>query len=309
MTARDMNATAENTLDMTDLSLQSAEFTYTKADFERVRALIHRRAGISLSDAKHNMVYSRLSRRLRAKGLKSFAQYLDLLESGQHTEWEAFTNCLTTNLTAFFREAHHFSALKEHLHAWRGRTPITLWCAAVSTGEEAYSMAITACEAFSTMTPPVRILASDIDTHVLDTARAGVYTAAGTAGLAEERRRRYFVRGGPNGEPVFRVRPELAALVQFQQINLLDAAWPASSGLAAIFCRNVMIYFDKPTQQHIVERMRGLLDLRGLLFIGHSESLVFVSDCYKLRGKTIYEPVAPARATCVQTAVQGASEA
>jgi len=278
---------------MNSIDSLAHEFLYTQDDFERVRALIHRRAGISLSPAKQSMVYSRLSRRLRARGLKSFQQYLDLLESDGHTEWEAFTNCLTTNLTAFFREAHHFTVLAQLLRDWKGRTPITLWSAAVSTGEEAYSMAMTACEAFSSMTPPVRIIASDIDTHVLDIARAGVYSLERAAGVSEERMRRYFVRGGAAPEGSVRVRPELASLVQFQQVNLLSPGWPTLTELGAIFCRNVMIYFDKAAQRRVVDRMRAMMHTQGLLFVGHSESLVFVSDLYRLRGKTVYEPVPP----------------
>ena len=154
------------------------EFDFTKSDFERVRALIYQRAGISLADSKQEMVYSRLARRLRATGIQSFGKYLDDLEAGRlGEEWEAFTNALTTNLTSFFREAHHFPLLADHVNGLRGREsgPLTVWCSASSTGEEPYSIAMTLCEAFNTLTPPVQIVATDIDTNVLATASEGVY--------------------------------------------------------------------------------------------------------------------------------------
>jgi len=142
------------------------EFDFTARDFERVRAAIHKRAGIALAESKQEMVYSRLARRLRATGIDSFTSYLDRLEQGGDAdEWEAFTNALTTNLTSFFREAHHFPILAEHIKK-KGREPIEIWCSAASTGEEPYSIAMTACEAYNTLTPPVRIIATDIDTNV-----------------------------------------------------------------------------------------------------------------------------------------------
>src|SRR3954465_10032969 len=162
-------------------SESSKEFNFTASDFERVRAMIYKKAGISLADSKQEMVYSRLARRLRATGMDSFARYLDALESGRlggntGQEWEAFTNALTTNLTSFFREAHHFPLLAEHVLKTRRQHSgqLTIWCSASSTGEEPYSIAMTVCEAFNTLTPPVSIIATDIDTNVLVTAGAGV---------------------------------------------------------------------------------------------------------------------------------------
>jgi chemotaxis protein methyltransferase CheR len=152
------------------------EFEFTKSDFDKIRALIYRRAGIALTESKQEMVYSRIARRLRATGTTSFASYLDSLEKGKDDgEWEAFTNALTTNLTSFFREEHHFPILAEHVR--QVKEPIAVWCAASSTGEEPYSIAMTLCEAFDTLTPPAHIVATDIDTNVLATAEQGVYTA------------------------------------------------------------------------------------------------------------------------------------
>jgi chemotaxis protein methyltransferase CheR len=268
------------------------EFDFTRRDFERVRALIHGRAGISLADSKQEMVYSRLARRLRATGIQSFGRYLDDLEAGRmDKEWEAFTNALTTNLTSFFREAHHFPLLLEHLIAIRKKDtrPITIWCSAASTGEEPYSIAMTACEAFNTLTPPVQIVATDIDTNVLTTAANGVYPMERLDKMAPERLRRFFLKGKGAHEGMARVRPELSNLVSFRQLNLLAEGWPVDGPFDAIFCRNVMIYFDKPTQRKILDRFVPLMKPHGLLFAGHSENFLYVSDSLRLRGKTVYE--------------------
>ncbi|OON62258.1 chemotaxis protein CheR [Massilia sp. KIM] len=268
------------------------EFEFTRRDFERVRALIYQRAGISLADSKQEMVYSRLARRLRATGIQSFGRYLDDLEAGRMTsEWESFTNALTTNLTSFFREAHHFPLLAEHLLQLKrqGGGPLTIWCSAASTGEEPYSIAMTACEAFNTLTPPVQVIATDIDTNVLATGANGVYPMERVDKMAPERLRRFFLKGKGNHEGMARVRPELRQLVSFRQLNLLADGWPVDGPFDAIFCRNVMIYFDKATQRKILSRFVPLMKPHALLFAGHSENFLYVSDSLRLRGKTVYE--------------------
>ena len=272
------------------------EFVFTRADFERVRALIHERAGISLTPAKQNMVYSRLSRRLRERGLSRFDDYLELLQSDDTQEWESFVNSLTTNLTSFFRESHHFPLLAQMLKLRQRGTTAQIWCTAASTGEEPYSLAITACETFGTLAPPVRIIASDIDTQVLETADLGIYAEERWKGLSQEQLKKYFLRGGGANAGKARVRPELRALVDFRSINLLAGNWRVPKDLAAIFCRNVMIYFDRPTQLQVVTRFAPLLAADGLLFVGHSESLAQASHLFRLRGKTVYELARPAAA-------------
>jgi chemotaxis protein methyltransferase CheR len=264
------------------------EFNFTKSDFERVRALIYQRAGISLADSKQEMVYSRLARRLRATGIVSFDRYLDDLEAGRlGEEWESFTNALTTNLTSFFREAHHFPLLAEHIkHALH---PITIWCSASSTGEEPYSIAMTACEAFNSLSPPVQIIATDIDTNVLSTGANGVYGIDRLEKMSAERAKRFFLRGKGDQEGMVRVRPELRQLVTFKQLNLLSDKWPLNGQFDVIFCRNVMIYFDKATQRKILSRFVPLMKPQALLFAGHSENFLYVSESLKLRGKTVYE--------------------
>lgn len=266
----------------------SKEFEFTVRDFERVRALIHKRAGIALAESKQEMVYSRLARRLRATGIGSFAMYLDRLEHGTSAnEWEAFTNALTTNLTSFFREAHHFPMLAEHLK--KIKEPIEIWCSASSTGEEPYSIAMTACEVFNTLTPPVRIIATDIDTNVLNTGADGVYAIERLDKMAPERAKRFFLRGKGAQAGLARVRPELRQMITFKQVNLLADQWGISGPFDVIFCRNVMIYFDKPTQGKILDRFAPLMKSDGLLFAGHSENFLYVCDAFKLRGKTVYE--------------------
>lgn len=262
------------------------EFEFTQRDFEEVRKLIYEHAGISLSDAKEDMVYSRLARRLRATGLKTFRDYLNLLRTDDEAEWEAFVNSLTTNLTDFFREAHHFTILKEFLRGRRDR-PITIWSAASSTGEEPYSIAMTAVEALGG-TSSVKVLASDLDTNVLKKAADGVYPVERLAKVSESLQRQFFLRGTGEREGMAKVKPELRNVVDFFRLNLLDNTWSIRGPLDVIFCRNVMIYFDKPTQYRILQKMKPLLKPDGLLVVGHSEALYHATDLFRLRGQTVY---------------------
>ena len=272
------------------------EFHYTRDDFERVRKLVYQRAGISLSDSKDQMVYSRLARRLRSLNLGSFAAYFDYLQQDEE-EWQQFVNALTTNLTAFFREEHHFDSLAKHLRQHAGeRRRMRIWCSASSTGEEPYSIAITAMEAFGSLTPPVDIMASDIDTGVLATAAEGIYPLHRIDQLSAERKKRFFLRGKGAQAGKVRVRDELRAMIEFRQINLLDNQWDLAPGLDVIFCRNVMIYFDKPTQQKLLGRMVHLLRPDGLFFAGHSESFTQAGHLVQLIGRTVYR-VTPGRTT------------
>jgi chemotaxis protein methyltransferase CheR len=268
---------------------EGREFHFTKKDFDRVCKLIYDHAGISLSDSKQELVYSRLSRRLRATGLSNFVDYLALLESNNKAEWEEFANSLTTNLTSFFREAHHFPVLAAHLRAVRGKHPITLWCSAASTGEEAYTMAMTVLDTLGRDASQVKILATDLDTSVLATARAGVYPEERIAKLPEDVVKRFFQRGTGAQLGMVSVRQELRDMVTFRQLNLLDTNWPVRTPLDVIFCRNVMIYFDKTTQLSILKKFAPLLRSDGLLFAGHSESFHHADEYFKLRGKTVYE--------------------
>jgi chemotaxis protein methyltransferase CheR len=286
-----MPATLSAALSPSALTLAAEpEFTMSPADFERVRELIYQRAGISLNAGNQAMVYSRLTRRLRENGQRSFADYLAWLErSGSDAEWQEFVNCLTTNLTAFFREEHHFQALVQDLRA-RAARPIRIWCSAASTGEEPYSIAMTVVEALGA-SAPVRVVCSDIDTRVLASAQRGIYPAD-SRGLDPERLRRHFLRGTGANAGSIRVRPELARMVEFRTFNLMSGSY-ASLGdpFDMVFCRNVMIYFDHATQRRVLERIHGVLRPGGLLYVGHSENFTDSRDLFRLRGKTIYERV------------------
>ncbi|MCB5183807.1 chemotaxis protein CheR [Methylobacillus gramineus] len=264
------------------------EFDFTAEDFSRVRKMIYQVAGISLAESKHEMVYSRLARRLRATGISNFQRYLDQLEAtGDAEEWEAFTNALTTNLTSFFRENHHFPILTEHIR--KTSQPISIWCCASSTGEEPYSLAITVCEAFGTLKPPVEIVATDIDTNVLATAASGVYPYDRIEKLPIEQKKKFFLKGTGAQQGFVRVRDDLRKLITFKPLNLLANSWPVTGPFDAIFCRNVMIYFDKPTQSTILKKFAPLMKPDGLLFAGHSENFLYATDAFRLRGKTVYE--------------------
>lgn len=267
----------------------SREFHFTAQDFQRVCKLIYDHAGISLNASKQELVYSRLSRRLRATGIKTFSEYLKLLEQNNEREWEAFANSLTTNLTSFFREPHHFPLLAEQLKKIGNTRPIVIWCSASSTGEEPYSLAMTAINAFNSFTPPVKIIATDIDTNVLDTARQGVYAYDRVEKLDEALIKRFFFKCTGAQEGFVKVRPELQSMITFRKLNLLDASWPIRDKVDVIFCRNVMIYFDKATQLAVLKKMAPLLRADGLLYAGHSESFYQAEAYFKLRGKTVYE--------------------
>ncbi len=265
------------------------EFTFSSADFERVRQLIYQHAGISLHAGKQAMVYSRLSRRLRETSQRSFSQYLQSLEGlpPSHPEWQEFVNCLTTNLTSFFREEHHFQMLATELKARAGQN-VRIWCNAASTGEEPYSLAMTCTE--NMPSGSAKITASDIDTKVLATAGRGVYNAD-ARGLSPERLRAHFLRGKGANSGSIRVKPELARLIEFRTHNLMEARWQLGEPFDIVFCRNVMIYFDGPTQRKVLERIHGVMKPKSLLFVGHSENFTESKDLFRLRGKTVYERV------------------
>jgi chemotaxis protein methyltransferase CheR len=235
------------------------------------------------------MVYSRLARRLRASGDRTFADYLARLERGDEREWETFINSLTTNLTAFFREAHHFDMLAKHLKGITERRPIKIWCSAASTGEEPYSIAMTVVETYNRFEVPVTIIASDLDTHVLEQGRRGVYALERLEKLSRERVSKFFLKGTGAQEGFARVRPELQKLITFTRVNLLDARWPVQGPLDVIFCRNVMIYFDKPTQYAILKKFVPLLREDGVMYAGHSESFLHATDLFRSLGRTAYE--------------------
>lgn len=273
---------------VTSAELSEREFAYTQQDFAAVAKRLNQLAGIRLNPSKDSMVYSRLVRRLRALKLPSFSAYLDYL-SAHPAEEQNFINALTTNLTAFFREPHHFEVLTNYLIQQPDCQ--TIWCAASSTGEEPYSIAMTVAEHYGRFDVPVQIIASDIDSHVLNTAKQGIYPLERVRELPTERLKNFFRRGVKSQAGNVRVVPELAAMVQFRQINLLQADWQLPTLIDVIFCRNVMIYFDKQTQLQLLARMVQYLPADGLYIAGHSENFAHATDLVKACGKTTYKPV------------------
>ena len=269
------------------------EFPFSDEHFRVISDRIYRFSGIRLPAAKREMVYARLARRLRALRIGSFDDYVRYLEL-EPAEWEHCTNALTTNVTAFYREEHHFNILAEHARSNPGGAePFRVWSAGCSTGEEPYTIAM--CLADALPHASFSVLATDLDTQVLAAARQGVYPLQSVLRLPEARQKRFFMRGTGRFEGKARVRREIAAHVEFERVNLMDAQWPVEAGLDAIFCRNVMIYFDKSAQRRLVERFAGLLKPRGLFFAGHAESLLDQGRHFRLRGQTVYELAAGGR--------------
>ena len=267
--------------------VSTREFAFEKADFINVQQMLFKKAGINLSDAKEAMVYSRLARRIRSKNLRSFNEYLALVNTSE-SELEQFINALTTNLTSFFREPHHFTALADYLSQ---HNVTTIWCAASSTGEEPYSIAMVVAEAYGSFKTPVKIIASDIDSKVLAKAKAGVYPLASIAKIPQHRQKQFFHKGKGANEGKVKVVDELRNMVQFKKLNLTDAKWDVKGPLDVIFCRNVMIYFDKPTQLKVLQKMVGMLKPSGLYMAGHSENFNMYTNLVRPVGKTIYRPV------------------
>lgn len=267
------------------------EFVFTTNDFSHIQKLIYAHAGISLSEQKGDLVYSRLAKRLRMHKIHRFDTYLQLLEDDYHPEWEEFINALTTNLTSFFRENHHFTRLADHIKdnfsGANATTPIKIWCAASSTGEEPYSIAMTVSNAFAKLIPPVKILATDLDTNVLEKARKGIYHIDNIGKFSSLQKERFLLQGSGSRADQVMIRPELKSLVTFKQLNLL-AEWPMKGKFDYIFCRNVMIYFDKATQYQLLEKFYKHLNRGGLLFVGHSESFPDASQIFKLDKQTVY---------------------
>ncbi len=262
------------------------EFAFSEQDFERVRQLIYKEAGISLNPTKKDMVYGRLVRRIRELKLDGFAAYVDFLQSaGGKREFELFVNALTTNLTFFFREEHHFHMLADYLKTLPAGQEISIWCAASSTGEEPYSIAMTALEALGGR-GNISILATDLDTSVLEVGRKGIYSADKITKLPAGYAARYFDKL-PDGN--YQAKAQLRNMITFSQLNLVHNNWPMRKQFDALFCRNVMIYFDRDTQFAVLKKFHPLIKPHGLLFVGHSENFYFASEFFALRGKTVYE--------------------
>jgi chemotaxis protein methyltransferase CheR len=268
------------------------EFEFTDSEFRRLRELVHARTGIALSDAKRELVYGRLARRLRKLNLASFAEYCQLVERAQSDELQELTNAITTNLTSFFRESHHFEhlasrALPELESERMDSQRLRLWSAGCSTGEEPYSLAVVMRECLAHLSNwDIKMLATDIDSKVVAAAAEGIYAEERFKGVSPERIRNWFPQV-PGQRGLRAASAELKALITFRQLNLLEP-WPMKGPFDVIFCRNVVIYFDKPTQRALFDRMADLQRPGDWLFIGHSENLHNITHRYKLVGRTVY---------------------
>ncbi len=261
-------------------------------EFHRFRTLIYDESGIALNDQKQGLVASRLSKRLRELGLKSFSEYYDRLMSDPgREEFTRMLDLISTNKTDFFREPRHFDFLREEVLPGLARDKhVRIWSSACSTGEEPYTIAITLYEGVSDPANwNCKILASDLSTRVLAKAAAGVYDADRVRDVPPDVVRRHFLRGRGESSGQLKVKPHLAAMVQFRRLNLMDDHFPIKSPLDVIFCRNVMIYFDRPTQEQLVNKFHRYLKPGGYLFIGHSESLQWVTHPFETIAPTIYQ--------------------
>jgi len=269
------------------------EFAFSNEDFNSLRALVHKHKGISLSDAKRELVYGRLSRRLRALGLDSFRDYRNLLSADpEGQEMVEFCNAITTNLTSFFRESHHFDHLRDQVLAPLGTRPpgqrLRIWSAGCSSGEEPYSIAMTVRESLTEASRhDIKILATDLDSEVLSRGREGLYTEDRIKGMSQARISTFFHEKLEGAIRRYAVTPNLRELITFKQLNLMNEL-PMRGPFDVIFCRNVIIYFDKDTQRDLFRRFAQLQRPGDVLFLGHSESMFKVSAAYTLVGRTVY---------------------
>jgi chemotaxis protein methyltransferase CheR len=268
-----------------EITNKDSEFVLTQSQFSKIQQKIKKLAGVNLSDQKQNMVFSRLSRRMRQIHVYDFDQYLRKVESSLN-EQQAFIDALTTNLTSFFREPHHFTALEQYLA--HQTSTVKVWSAGCSSGEEAYSIAMTAALASSTFKPKIHIHATDINSQVLKVAKRGVYNFDALQKVTPKIQKQFFQRGKGLNKGLVRVIPEILPLVTFSQLNFLTPHYSVPKDLDIIFCRNALIYFDTPTTDLIINRMLSHLKPNGLFIVGHSENYIRFNEQISLLGNTVY---------------------
>jgi chemotaxis protein methyltransferase CheR len=271
-------------------SAREREFGFEQEDFEAISTLVKSLTGINLTPQKRELVYGRLAVRLRAMGLRTFRDYRRIVAEDAEEQMR-MCNAITTNLTYFFREPHHFAHLGDQVlpaHCARSNRRLRFWSAGCSSGEEAYSIAMVVLESLPQLQEwNVRILATDLDSDMLETAAAGEYAAERVKGLSETRLRRFFTERKDGGTSIYVIRPEVRRMVTFRKLNLMQPL-PMSGPLDVVFCRNTVIYFDKDTQRELFARIAPLQRPGDLLYLGHSESLLSVSDEYDSIGHTTY---------------------
>ncbi|MEW6542931.1 MAG: protein-glutamate O-methyltransferase CheR [Nitrospirota bacterium] len=276
---------------MASTASETMEYQITDEEFERFRSLVYRESGINLSQSKRSLLVSRLSKRLRALGIETFQAYYEHVLEDRGGEFTQMLDCVATNKTDFFREPVHLEFLRDRiLPALETAKRVRIWSSACSSGEEPYSIAITLCDGIAA---PLRwdckILASDLSTRVLAQAASGIYEAERVRELPPGTIRRHFLKGRGAHAGTVKVKPHLSDLVRFRRINLMDDHYPIKSQLDVIFCRNVMIYFDRATQQRLAAKFHRYLRPGGYLFIGHSESLQWVEHPFRPVAPTIYQ--------------------
>lgn len=278
------------------MSLVKKEFDFSDKHFNHIRNIVSEHSGIVLSDAKRYMVYSRLVRRLRKTGMSNFDDYCLLLENKNHEEFTHFSNAITTNLTSFFRENHHFDFLAESvlpklMQRNKDSKKIRVWSAGCSTGMEAYSIAMVLKEVIpENQGWDIKILATDLDTNVLETASNGIYKQDSVTGVTDVRMTRWFMKGRAENSENVKLSRQLRDIITFKQLNLLNS-FPFKGPFDIIFCRNVVIYFDKATQKVLFDKFANIHANDSYLFIGHSETLYNVTERYKLIRNTIYKKI------------------
>ena len=278
-----------------DQNFEEKEFPFTDEDFCFIQDLVADRTGIVLSNIKRTMVYSRISRRIRQCGVSDFAEYCNLLKAGDESELVSFTNAITTNLTSFFREPHHFEYLVKtvlpEIERNKKNKRLRIWSAGCSSGEEPYSIAMTVMDYFKNKPDwDIKILASDLDHDMVEHASKGVYKEELVTGLDKKHLRNYVKKGKGKTAGMVKMDQQLIDMITFKQLNLLNE-WPFKGPFDFMFCRNVVIYFNKETQKELFDRYAELLTDSAPLFIGHSESLFKVTEKFKSMGQTIYRKV------------------
>jgi chemotaxis protein methyltransferase CheR len=275
-----------------------SRFEFSDKDFRFICELVAREAGIKLNDGKKELVYGRLAKRLRILELETFSQYCDVLKDEHGDEVLHCVNAITTNVTAFFRENHHFDFMHNNVlpeltatSKQSGKRDLNIWSAGCSTGQEPYSIAMNLCEFKPTLDGwNIKILATDLDSVVLEQARSGIYRIDLLENVSLERRKQFFLKGTGANEGSARIIPQIQNMIKFKYLNLIEP-WDIGHGFDVIFCRNVMIYFDKDMRQRLLLNFAQRLSPNGFLFVGHSESLSGISDVFQPAGTTIYRKV------------------
>jgi len=266
----------------------ASSIALTTQQFNKIQTLVYDTCGIDLKKGKEELVKARLGKELRKRNLYSFDGYIEQVESDRTGEaLIELINALSTNFTHFFREPKHFEILRKTIApGWNATKPTNIWCAAAATGEEPYSILLSLLEELGPRAP-IRLLASDISTRALSTAQAGIYTEDRLSAVSPALRSKYFLRAVRDGEALYRVKQEVRQLLSFRRVNLVE---PISHTVQfqTIFCRNVMIYFDKPTQEKVVCQLTEWLEPGGYLFVGHAESLNGVRHSLEYVAPAVY---------------------